>query len=227
MNHNLITDSCYTIRKGAREALSSSWKPAIIAGAIYICVLFIPSVIAVQLFGKNFGTGVGNLYMLIVQGPFMLGYALYSLKLFRKQPAAPSDVFSGFDHFAKAFMLQLVMTIFIVLWTLLLVIPGIIATYRYRLAYYVLLDNPNIGVMAAIAESKRLMSGNKGKFFILDLTFIGWGILAVLTFGLGFFVLVPYLAMTQVVFYERANGNIVARADTITYGNKPEIKEEA
>jgi uncharacterized membrane protein len=69
-------------------------------------------------------------------------------------------------------------TIFTFLWTLLFIIPGIIAFYRYRLAFYILIDNPDIGPLEAINISKALMDGNKGKLFCLDLSFIGWGIVA-------------------------------------------------
>lgn len=224
MNHILVTDPCYTIRKGAREGLSGNWKPALLSSLLYIAVLALPMFFAVQLFGKDFGTGVGNLYSLIVQGPFMLGYSYFILKLFRREPTSPPDVFYGFEHFGKAFLLAIVTTLFILLWSLLLIIPGVIASYRYRLAYYVILDNPSIGVLEAIAESKRLMRGNKGKLFILDLTFIGWALLAALTFGLGMIALLPYMATATVVFYELANGNITERTAQISYGVKPEVQ---
>lgn len=216
MNHIIITDTCYTIRKGAREALSGNWKSALLATLLYLAVLLIPTFMAIQLFGKDFGTGVGNLYTFIVQGAFILGYAFFVLKIFRHQPASPSDIFYGFEHFGKAFFLAFMTTLFILLWSLLLIIPGIIASYRYRLAYYIMLDNPSIGVLEAIEESKRLMRGNKGKLFLLDLTFIGWGILSVLTFGLGMIALLPYMSTATVVFYELANGNITERTAQIS-----------
>jgi hypothetical protein len=76
------------------------------------------------------------------------------------------------------------------------------------MAFYVLADNPGIGVMAAINESKRLMRGNKMKFFILGLSFIGWLLLGVLTMGIAYIWIVPYMESSFVAFYEIANGHL-------------------
>lgn len=72
--------------------------------------------------------------------------------------------------------------IFIFLWSLLLIIPGIIAAYRYRMALYLLLDNPNMSVYQCIRESKRMMVGHKAELFVLDLSFLGWYILSAVPF---------------------------------------------
>jgi uncharacterized membrane protein len=220
MNHILVSESSYNIRKASRQSLAGNWRNAILATLILVAATLIPSMFAVMIFGQDFGKIVGNLYSLLVGGPFCLGISYFILKIFRKKEAKPSDVFYGFDFFLKAFLLYLVTTIFILLWTLLLVIPGIVAAYRYRMAYYILIDNPNLSTMEIINESKRLMSGNKGKLFFLDLSFIGWGILACLTFGIGLIALLPYVYTATVVFYELCNGNISPRAVEINYGYK-------
>jgi len=218
MNHILVRETCHDLRKLAREALQGKWTDAVVATLIFGAVTMLPTALAGAFFSKDFAAIVSNIYMLAVQGPFTLGYTSFMLQLFRNEPTAPGDVFSGFERYGQAVLLYIVMGIFVVLWSLLLIVPGIIAMYRYRLAYYILLDNPNISVLDAINESKRLMTGNKGKLFLLDLSFIGWALLCGLTFGLGFVVLMPYISVASVAFYELANGNLKARPADSTYG---------
>lgn len=97
---------------------------------------------------------------------------------------------------------MLLIGIFIFLWSLLLIIPGIIAAYRYSMAFYILNDNPKMGAMDALRESKKMMVGYKGKLFFLSLSFIGWTILSVLTLGIGFLWLIPYMNTTTANFYQ-------------------------
>jgi uncharacterized membrane protein len=217
MNHIIVSETSSNIRKAAREGLNKNWKLAMLTTILYFAVTMLPIMFSVLIFGEDFGQKIGNLYSIIVGGPFCFGFSYFILKLFRKQEAKPTDVFYGFDFFIKAFLLYIVTTIFIILWTMLFVIPGIIAAYRYRMAFFVLLDNPNLSTMEAINESKRLMKGNKGKLFLVDLSFIGWVILATLTVGIGFIALTPYMFMATVVFYELCNGNISPRSVEINY----------
>lgn len=224
MNHILVSESSYNIRKASRQSLAGNWKNAILASLLFVAVTVLPAMFAVLIFGEDFGQAVGNLYALLVGGPFCFGISYFILKLFRKQEAKPTDVFYGFDFFVKALLLYIVTTIFVILWTLLFIIPGIVAAYRYRMAFFVLLDNPNLSTMEVINESKRLMSGNKGKLFFLDLSFIGWAILSCFTFGIGFIALLPYVYTATVVFYELCNGNISPREVEINYAYEEKAK---
>lgn len=93
------------------------------------------------------------------------------------------------------------MGLFTFLWSLLLVIPGIVKAFSYMLAPYLVLENPRMTVLEAIDESCRLMDGNKGRAFLLGLSFIGWWLLGCLTFGILFLWLVPYQSITMGAFY--------------------------
>ena len=107
------------------------------------------------------------------------------------------------DFFANVWAL-LLRDLFVVLWGLLLVIPGVIKSYEYRLTEYVLAENPGIGPKEAMARSKSLMQGNKWSTFVLDLSFLGWDILNVLTVGiLGTFYVQPYKLLTNAALYEK------------------------
>jgi hypothetical protein len=96
----------------------------------------------------------------------------------RGERAEYLTLFDGFSFVGKVIGLNIVMGFFIVLWAMLFVIPGIIAMYRYRFALYNLFENPGIGVMEALDMSKRQTQGYKSQLFMLDLSYIGWGILA-------------------------------------------------
>lgn len=112
------------------------------------------------------------------------------------------NMFSGFKNYGRALGTPLLMGLYVFLWSLLLVIPGIIKAYSYAMTYYVALDHPELGAEKCIQESMRLMPGHKMKLFLLDLSFIGWGLLCILTFGIGFLWLAPYISISHAHFYE-------------------------
>ncbi|GKX66520.1 DUF975 family protein [Inconstantimicrobium mannanitabidum] len=91
--------------------------------------------------------------------------------------------------------------VFIFLWTLLLIIPGIIKSYAYRMVPYILADNPNIGVMDAIKLSNEMTRGHKFEIFVLDLSFIGWYLLGALALGVGVLFVMPYENATNAELY--------------------------
>ena len=105
------------------------------------------------------------------------------------------------DNFLKAFLVPLLQGLFVFLWSLLFVIPGVIMAYAYSMAIYVANDNPELSAMDAIRKSRELMDGHKWDLFVLDLSFIGWIFLCLLTCGIGFFFLAPYIEMAHVEFY--------------------------
>lgn len=99
--------------------------------------------------------------------------------------------------------------LYIFLWSLLFVIPGIVKAYEYRMIPYLLTDHPGMSRTEAFARSKAMMNGQKWNTFVLDLSFIGWDLLSAVTFGLvGLFYVIPYQAMTNAALYERLRGAI-------------------
>lgn len=108
------------------------------------------------------------------------GYVLYCMAIRRGERSEYITLFDGFSLVGRIIGLNIVMYIFIALWSMLFVIPGIIASYRYRFALYNLLENPDMGIMEALNRSKEQTYGYKGQLFLLDLSYLGWGLLAVL-----------------------------------------------
>lgn len=148
-----------------------------------------------------------SILSLIISGPLNLGAALYFLKLTRGYNPQLEDIFSGFKNFGNAFLLNLLRVIFISLWTLLFIVPGIIAAIRYTMAYYIMNDTPGMSSMEAIKASKELMRGNKGKFFGFVMSFTGWFLLSILTLGIGFLWLGAYYNTAKANFYEDLKRN--------------------
>ena len=143
-----------------------------------------------------------SLISLIISAFLSLGAISFFLKLSRHKKVDFNELFSKTNLWVSCLVAMIMMSIFTSLWTLLLIIPGIIASYRYRLTPYVLIDNPKIGGLDAITKSQELMKGHKMELFVLDLSFIGWNILAVITFGLLYFWLAPYMNATYASYYD-------------------------
>lgn len=112
------------------------------------------------------------------------GFVLYCMSVRRGERAEYLTLFDGFSMVGKLIGLQIMMSLFIGLWSMLFVIPGIIAAYRYQFALYNLLENPELGILEAISLSKRQTMGYKGQLFMLDLSYFGWIFLSALPLSL-------------------------------------------
>lgn len=171
---------------------------------------------AINLFPHLFGviTGLGlfsgllSITLFVIGACVGLGRRCYFIELFRgnDREASVSTLFSRFDIFLKALGLRLYMALFIMLWSLLFVIPGIVAAYRYAMAPYLMAQNPGIGIAEAVNQSKQLMAGHKGRLFSLHLSFIGWWFLCCLSAGIGFIWLSPYVSAADTAFYLDRSG---------------------
>lgn len=148
----------------------------------------------------------------LLGGPLSLGYILY-LKTVRddKQNARPEILFDGFHDFGRAFVAYFFIGLFVFLWMLLFIIPGIVMSIAYSMTMFILADNPDISAMDAIRKSRDMMTGYKWKFFCLQLRFIGWGILCVFTVGIGGFWLEPYIRTSYLQFYEDVKADYESR----------------
>ena len=149
-------------------------------------------------------TAISVVFRYFVLAPFEYGCRKY----FRKnldEPAKLSNIVYVFSskHYKNVVKTAFLKDLFIFLWSLLFIVPGIIKTYEYRLVPYIVSEDPTMNFRDALAESKKLMKGNKWRSFVLDLSFIGWDLLSVLSFGLaGIFFVEPYKASTDAALYE-------------------------
>ena len=111
-------------------------------------------------------------------------------------------MFEGFNNFKIGICLNLLIGVFVFLWSLLFIITGIIAGISYSQAFFILVDEPEIGAYEAIKKSKQMIMSKKGKYFMLSLSFLGWALLCVVTLGIGFLWLAPYMQTTFAQFYQ-------------------------
>jgi uncharacterized membrane protein len=166
------------IMANARFQLKGKWRSVIIVAFIYLLILILP----------EFIPKIGEIIGWIISGPLAYGLSYYFL--------------SFIPVFGKTFVTYMFMCLFIILWTLLLIVPGVIAAISYSMTFFILIDNPEISGKDAIKKSKELMKGNKYKYFCFLVRFVVWFLLSILSFGIGFLWLIPYFMVSHAKFYE-------------------------
>ena len=145
------------------------------------------------------GTAVG---VILLGGPLAYGLCRVFIGAVNGKKLDSRDALSGFtEAFGNSLVLSLLQGLFIALWSMLFVIPGIIKSYSYSMAMYIQQDMPNMEAKACIDESRRMMDGYKWQLFCLDFSFLGWYLLGSLCFGVGIFLVVPYHQMARTNFY--------------------------
>ena len=148
---------------------------------------------------------LGILYFVL--GSFVgVGYAKFNLNLVDHKDAGFENLFSCVSNWKTTAVAKLLVNLYTFLWGLLLIIPGIMASYSYAMTNYILADYPELTASEAIARSKEMMKGNRFRLFCLDLSFIGWGILCLLTLGIGNLFLTPYTEASHAAFYREVSG---------------------
>ena len=180
------------LRAEARQALQGKWPMAAVAALIY-------SIIAGGFSAIPF---IGGLCSLFVGLPVAYGIAIVMFGVYKGKDIDFGVLFEGFQDYSRIFVTKLLQGIYTALWSLLLVVPGIIKYYSYAMTDYILKEEPEMKNNAAIEKSMAMMENNKMKLFLLDLSFIGWAILCIFTFGIGFLFLQPYVQVSHAAFYE-------------------------
>ncbi|MDR2600364.1 MAG: DUF975 family protein [Oscillospiraceae bacterium] len=191
--------------------------PGTVRGADIVARLVDGAAISFAILFTNFrpyGVFFGIL-LLLIQPIINFGYRNYCLKITNKRKTTFKDLLVGIVLFTKVMTIFFVTTAIILLWSILLIIPGIVVSYKYRLAYYILLDDPKKSALQCIKESTIIMHGVKLDLFTIDVSFIGWYFLyitLILPFPFNIIVLLlalwltPYYGLTQTLFYtERIN----------------------
>ena len=143
------------------------------------------------------GIGLWVIFTLIVCGAAQLGYARFNLNLVDGKDATISDLFSQKDRLWDGFCMNFLQGLYITLWSLLLVIPGIVKTYSYAMTPYIMAEHPSLTANEAITESRRIMDGNKWRLFCLDFSFIGWELLCALPLYAGYFLILRYFSGSE------------------------------
>lgn len=217
------------IRSTARQILNGKWKDAALLNVIPVLIAIIFTgeasntldFFGIEFFDQNVVNeateysmnnfiNFKSIIVDLVTILFATGVAFTLLDLVRNShskidPLSDSLRIFKQGHVIQVLAIYIITGFFVILWSLLLIIPGIIASLAYSQAYYIYKDSEangeNLTVMDCISRSKELMDGYKGKLFLLELSFIGWHLIGALTFGLGYLFITPYIQTAKAVFY--------------------------
>ncbi len=175
-------------------------------GSLFL-VSFIGNLIA------SIGSGlpaVGVIISFILSAAISLGLIYIHFRVAADPSYRPrvKDLFDGFNNFWPFLKVMLLSSLFTFLWSLLFIVPGIIKALAYSQAPYIIAENPNMPAMEALRLSEQMMNGRKTDYFVLNLSFIGWALLAIPTLGLISIWLEPYMQMTMVNFYSDVKSNV-------------------
>lgn len=219
-------------RQRARENLAGNWGISIAVAALAFLLggtmtgsSFIPSIdhnIEIEFLRKldflmeegirignttiGLRSGILSLMGFIVGGAVQLGYARFLLKQHDGETLDWHDLFSQFHRFGQGFSQAFLRNLYVTLWTLLFIIPGIVKSLSYSMTPYIMIEEPELSASEAIEKSMTMMDGHKWELFKLRLSFIGWNILAVgLTLNLGYLMLNPYQNAAETAFYRNLN----------------------
>ena len=156
---------------------------------------------------------LGVLYYFILGSVVKVGYARFNLNLTAGEKPPFETLFSYFPHWKTVAVAQLLQTVYILLWTCLLIIPGIVASYSYAMTSFILAENPELTASEAITQSKAMMEGNRWRLFCLRFSFVGWAILCAFTLGIGNLVLTPYERAAEAAFYREISGGAAPKPE--------------
>lgn len=188
--------TCSLLKENARKALAGKWLAGVAACLIINLVYFFSISRPLGLFGI-----LSILLTVFVIPVLSIGVARYFMENRQGKPPVGS-IFSVFsDGFGNMAIVSFLVNLKVLLGYCLLIVPGVVWEYRYAMVPYLLAENPSMSCSRAMELSRGMMHGEKFNFFVLELSFIGWWILTIFTFGIGALFLRPYVEATQAEFY--------------------------
>lgn len=146
---------------------------------------------------KNSLVMMVNILSSLVLAVLGAGFSNFCLRLSRGCAKGFGDITEALSYTGKLIWLTILINVYVFLWSMLFVIPGIVASYRYSMAYYALMNDPRLSATQALEVSKQITSGHKMELFVLDWSFFGWHLLCNLTFGILYIWKLPYMETTK------------------------------
>ncbi len=192
-----------TYKDRALASLEGKWGSAAIATLIIAIITGGISTVITLPMGSDTvaGLSTNGIWSLLCL-PLEWGFTVYFLSLIRQEDIRYERLFEGYKDFIRTFLMEFLYCLAVAVGTCLFIVPGIIFGIGLCMAPYILKDDPQISAMDALMKSWQMTRGHKMKLFWLGLSFIGWIILSLCTFGLGFFLLAPYMEATFAHYYE-------------------------
>lgn len=195
------------IKERAKEMIKDNlwtlWKPVLMVFLIQFLVGFVLGLIGSIIGTKSTLYSILDLISTIAVVPLTAGQILYILNFVRNKEYDVKDIYIYFKKNMWVYIgLTLLVGLFTTLWSMLFVIPGIIAAMSYSMVNYIFIDNENMKAKEIIKASKDMMNGHKWEYFVFELSFLGWMLLVGVTFGLAAIYVVPYMTVAQALYYE-------------------------
>ena len=194
------------LKEKSKKSLEGKYWETIKMFIVYCLVFFaVPFVIGFigGILDLNPGISIliADVAIILVSAVLTMGMNSYFLKLSRDQEVNFTEIFSKKNYLIPYLCITVLTFIFVYLWSLLFIIPGIVAAISYSMVYFIALDNPELKANQVLKKSKELMQGHKWEYVVFVFSFLGWIILATFTFGLLYFWLLPYMSVAYANFY--------------------------
>ena len=182
------------IKQRAKAALKGHWFANIV---VLVLMVLITAVLDLTYVGA------------LLSGLVMFGSAAFYLELVKSKQGKVGTFFGGmFKKFFKRWGASLLISLYTFLWTMLFIIPGIVKSYAYAMTPYIMMEKPEMGINDAITKSRMMMKGHKWQLFLLDLSFIGWMLLSIVTLGIAFVYVWPYYSAARAQFYKEVKRSV-------------------
>lgn len=176
------------LKQRAKDVLSGNWGVALVSFVLTSVICTVA------------GSIIPGLGGIAISGPMEAGVDSIYMTLQREEEPTVEQLFSGFDNFLNTFLTGVLQAVFVGLWSILLLVPGIVMGIAYSQSFYILNDQPDMEAMEVLRASKELMDGHKMEYFLLQLSFLPWMLLCV--FIVPLFYVVPYISATNAAYYD-------------------------
>lgn len=176
------------LKQRAKDVLSGNWGVALVSFVLTSVICTVA------------GSIIPGLGGIAISGPMEAGVDSIYMTLQREEEPTVEQLFSGFDNFLNTFLTGVLQAVFVGLWSILLLVPGIVMGIAYSQSFYILNDQPDMEAMEVLRASKELMDGHKMEYFLLQLSFLPWMLLCV--FIVPLFYVVLYISATNAAYYD-------------------------
>lgn len=191
------------IKERAKEIVKENFKGFWIGYLTVLAISVLCSFAIELLFTK--GSMIYNCLTLVASffsSTLSVGFYYYVLKMVRGNDYQKEDLFKFVGNILPIVAISILMMVFVLLWSVLLIIPGIVAALSYSMVFYLYVENPEYTPMEYLSQSKEMMKGYKWDYFVFELSFLGWILLGIITFGIGLVWVIPYVTIAQTIYYD-------------------------
>ena len=185
----------------AKQQLSNNWLKAILVIVIAFLITGLSSYLSDIYYGGIWTYILMSIVTFSIATPLELGQSIFFLNLSKNKEGKISDLFLGYKSFIKVIGVGILINIIVSIGLILFIIPGFILSIMYSQSYYILAENPNIGIVECLKKSRLIMNGQKWNYLVLMMSFILWILLTIITFGIAGLYVIPYYELTFTNFY--------------------------